>query len=266
MAWTVFGAIEFNPLWRKQEEDDVLKIVLPIALLGMTFAFWSFPIWFTANFSVSLQNQMQDSDLSINPTFFDQQLSNFLISTIIGLFISVIMVFIILKSNSNFKELKITDEWKNIEAKVFDLLSLSHDGDENQQGKYRLYLFGDLFFVLLSGYIAGIYYSLILYIPFYLTYIFMIFILFNFFSIPISFTLSMLISWILTYWWLIRRKLFTEENPSFHLDPSIDYDLSNRRAEIMVSNEPPIICQGCRSYISASSTICKICGDKILVD
>ena len=73
----------------------------------------------------------------------------------------------------------------------------------------------------------------------------------------------MLLSWFLLSIYIVRQKLIVEEVNIRNLDPQADYGYTDRTVEILASNEPPIICPGCRSYIVSTSKICIICGETI---
>ena len=76
----------------------------------------------------------------------------------------------------------------------------------------------------------------------------------------------MLVAWVILSIYLTSTKLKVEVIETRNLNLQIDYGLTNRSVEIIKSNQPPIICEGCRSYISASSVICPVCGDPVIVD
>ncbi|MHA2252405.1 MAG: hypothetical protein ACXAD7_18710 [Candidatus Kariarchaeaceae archaeon] len=261
MPWKFFGAFEITPLWGDQAEDDpTILLSLPFALFGMILCFWSVPIWMTANLNRSLLDIVEEPSPIINTL-----LTSFLISSLFGIFVSTMIIVLIVKFSILYKEVKLKEEWIIFQDSVFQSLQFEHEeqNDRTLYNKSLMLITGDLIIIFFLGIIAGMSYSFILYIPMYLIFIFLSLILINFTNLSISVTLSMILSWILVSRLLIIRKLTKKDLDKQFLDPHAEYDITDRTAQILASNEPPILCPGCRSYISANSRICRICGEEI---
>ena len=121
----------------------------------------------------------------------------------------------------------------------------------------------DLLKVYLIGILSGLY-TLIFYLLItYTIYIFLLTVILNFASIPITVTLASLIATGLTVMRITQVKTNIVEPEKLEIDPHADYEPTIRQIEIINSNLPPIICPACRSYISANSKICRVCGENV---
>ena len=119
--------------------------------------------------------------------------------------------------------------------------------------------------VFFLGFIAGIWYAIILYIPLFILSVFFFIILFTGLNIGTSLIVSILISWSIIYYLLLKSKFSIEEElPQKKTHQEVEF--SGRALSILASKEEPIICPACRSYISANSTTCQVCNEKIISD
>ncbi|MHA2274798.1 MAG: hypothetical protein ACXAC2_03480 [Candidatus Kariarchaeaceae archaeon] len=255
-----FKYITHTPLWKRQREDDeFLSLTIPIALFGLltsfTYVLISFFAWFGHKMVISIER---------NPTKLNLLLEN----PVLLIPISVICSFIILVLFSIFSEtfsgFNFFKEFKeNVEVLSETLEIDEKEETPNLYSKAKSYLLRELSYVFILGFIAGLYY-LVYYFAVYLAfYIFFLFLFINFSSFNNVVVSSMLMSWFILSIYIVLQKLKVEEIKTRNLDPHADYRMTERNIEILKSNEPPIICQGCRSYIAATLKVCSVCGDPI---
>ena len=253
-----FGAIKVTPLWKGQsDKDEALSVTLPIALFGLTVAFWTYPIWFTTYITAGLLQRLEE-----NEPFLNDLLSNIPLNSLIGIVIGLFALAGILNNSEIFRGIQFVGECRDLYETILQTFMIEGDAKEDDiRRRTTMMLTGDLIRTFLLGYLAGFYYFILLYIPIYILYILITLITVILLPLSISLVMGMLISWVMHYIWLLRRKTRIEEEviPTSH--QYVDYDISDRTAEIIMSNEPPIICPGCRSYIAANSITCKICGE-----
>jgi hypothetical protein len=254
-----FGAIKVTPLWKAQSvKDEALSVTLPIALIGLSIAFWTYSLWFTTYITAGLLRQLDEDEPLLN-----QLLSNIPLNSLIGIVISLIAVAIILNSSEIFRGIRFIGEYRDLHETIQHTNMIEGGAEDGFHLRTTIMLFGDLIRAFLLGYLAGFYYCILLYIPIYVLYILITLIVVYLIPLPTALVIGMLISWLLHYIWLLRRKTRIEEEKIESSHQYKEYDISDRTAEIIVSNEPPIICPGCRSYIAANSILCKICGEEL---
>jgi hypothetical protein len=201
-------------------------------------------------------------------------LSIFWISLISSFLIGIITLFALMQVNDVLNAKVLKSQWNDFREIVFQTVTLDFEEDiENditdekeitKASRNYLIIYISITFIL--GLAAGVFYSLIYYIPYYMVNILFAFIISMAFGINFALPFAMLLTWAIFIWWIIRGKLYKEDYQVKEIDFQQDFQYSNRTYEILASKKEPIICPSCRSYISANSNNCKVCGEKIKQD
>ncbi len=248
----LFNLFEITPLWQKQREDDqYLFIAMFIGIIGLTHTFFAFTISLTAKFSVAL---FEVANTEIPLLLYI--LSNFPYSFLIALFIDFIAAYMLVSSDKFMRDIDLNNEFDELRESIENTLEVE-ESDRSINSVLITYIIS----VLVLGMIAGLWYTIIMYIPFFILSIFIFIILFTSFSSGTSITISILISWSIIHYFLIKSKFSIEEEI---YDNKTELDISSRRLSIIASREEPIVCPACRSYISAKSKFCQICDERII--
>ncbi|MCE7733664.1 MAG: hypothetical protein GPJ54_02220 [Candidatus Heimdallarchaeota archaeon] len=242
----------------QKEDDAYLSLTLPVALFGLLNALFYVIISITAWFGHELIIRVQQE-----PTDLNLVLENLLLLIPITIIASVSLLFLFYLFSETFSQYNFITEFNDQVKILAETLELDSEDSAKSLRTSRYLLLKELSFVYVYGLLAGLFYTIIYAIPFIFLYIFFIFVIINFSAFTATVTTSMLLSWFLLSIYIVRQKLIVEEINVRNLDPQADYGYTDRTVEILASNEPPIICPGCRSYIVATSKICIICGEKI---
>jgi hypothetical protein len=182
----------------------------------------------------------------------------------ISMTLSIFLLLLFYIFSETFSEFNFFQTFRESVEILSDTLGIDEQGDsEDLYSRARIALLKELSYVFLLGIIAGIFYLLFYFVVYVFLYIFFIFLFINFSAFNSAVTTSMLVSWFLLSIYIIIQKLKVEEIKTRYLDPHADYGITDRNIAIITSNEPPIICQGCRSYIAATLKVCSVCGDPI---
>lgn len=264
---------DYYPLWKKWRVDRYESshtISLLVGLFGLISSFWTITVWFTSTFNQSLRES-----IALEDQFITSHLSEFFISLVYSFIIGVIILIAMVLVNDNINQITIKSHFRDFKEIVFQTVSLKFkevveneivsEKEITKVTRNYIILYVSITFTL--GFAAGAYYSFIYYIPYFMIYILFAFIfslLFN--SINIALPLAMLITWLMFIWWIIKGKLYKEVTEKKEINYQQNFHYSNRTYEILASKKEAIICSSCRSYISANSINCRVCGDKIKVD
>lgn len=249
----LYDIFEITPLWKKQTfEDSHLNVSMLIGILGLTSSFFTFQIWFTSKFSRDLIALTTGE----TPIIFDI-LSNFFLSTLVGFLIIIIVLFLLLRSSVFYKNIDITSEWESIRETIRNFVEIEPSNNE------KLILIRYILTTFMLGYLAGIYYSVILYIPLFLVYITGIFIFLNIIPVTAAIISSLLISWSVVHLFLIRNKMEIKEEKEQKQDFQSDFQFSQRTFNILASGKDPMICPACKSYIPSDSKRCQVCEEAL---
>lgn len=246
---------EITPLWQKQNSHDQNLIPsLIFGLLGLTFSYFSIQLWITSSFTNAL---FKVAGITI-PAIF-RLLSKFGFNIIITIIVDMICFFFLSSSKYFLRDIDIIGEWK-------ELVELVHNTYELEERKSSiskaLVIYVSATFFL--GLLAGIFYSIYLYIPFFTLFMLIFLLIFTQLNSTSSIVISVFLAWIIIYILLVKRKLSSvDEEEKLVSNVDIDFQFSDRTYNILASNEPPIICNACKSYISAESITCQVCGEKI---
>ncbi len=253
-----FKNINHTPLWNIQKEDDeYLPITLPVALFGMIAQFFFNIIlvmaWFSHEIVIRVEQQ---------PTMLNSYLQNVILLIPVSFLSSFAVILLFSFFSGTFSQYNFITQYRNQLNILNETFTLNPENMRDHKSAKRS-LLEELSVVFILGLVAGFYYSLLYFILYLILYFFLIFLLINITSFSASVTISMLFAWVLVSIYLVSKKLVVEEIKTRNLDPQADYGITKRNVEIITSNQPPIICNGCRSYIVATSIICKVCGDPV---
>ena len=196
------------------------------------------------------------------PTKLNSYFQNGIILIPASLLFSFINILLFKLFSATFSQYYFITQFKNQVEILNETLALDNENQRDMNVARRL-LIKELTGVFILGLVAGFYYSIIYFMLYLILYFFLVFLLINITTFTVSVTISMLAAWLIISIYLISTKLKVEEIQTRYLNPLVDYGLTERSVEILKSNLPPVICQGCRSYISASSTTCPVCGDPV---
>lgn len=264
MSITLFGIFEIYPLWKKVRGDGRKEQYLNIliGLMGLVSAFWSMTMSATSQLNLRLLGIVETE-----PIFMHRALANYAASFLISTIVVVLTHYIIVSRHPDLEDFDLFAEFQVLKESTSHELSLRSEEKTKQasdlQRDLNRYILLYILTTLILGFLAGIFYFIILYVP--------IFILYLFFSLLLSWPFGMnwalffavLVSQATIMYYLVKRKLEIGSEIIEIIDHQQDFQFSERTYEIMASNEPPIICPGCRSYIAATSKFCKVCGDPI---
>ncbi len=242
----------------QKEDDEYLSLTLPVALFGLLNALFYVIISITAWFGHELIIRVQQE-----PTYLNLILENLLLLIPITFAASVLLLFLFYLFSETFSQYNFISEFNDQVKTLAETLELDSDNSTLSLRTSRYLLLEELFYVYVYGLLAGLFYVIFYSIPFFFFYIFFIFVLINFLTFTITVTTSMLLTWFLLSIYIVRQKLIVEAINVRNLDPQADYGYTDRTVEILASNEPPIICPSCRSYIATTSKMCIICGEII---
>lgn len=244
----------------QKEDDEYLPITLPVALFGMMAQFFFNIIFLISWFNHEIVTRVEQEPLELN-----SYLQNGILLIPISFISSFVIISLFHFFNSTFSQYNFITEYRNQVNILNETFTLDKEIErDNKSAKNELVK--ELSVVCILGLIAGFYYSIIYFVLYLMLYFFLIFLLINVTSFSTSVTVSMLLTWLLISFYLISKKLVVEEIKTRNLDPHADYGVTNRNIEIISSNLPPIICNGCRSYITATSNMCPVCGDPVIND
>ncbi|MFV2014387.1 MAG: hypothetical protein ACC656_03080, partial [Candidatus Heimdallarchaeota archaeon] len=240
-----FRYITYTPIWKIQKQDDeYLALTLPVALFGMLNALFYVIISIAAWFGHELIIRVQQS-----PTKIHLVLESLLFLLPISFLVSIFVLVLFYIFSESFSQNNFVTEFKDQVAILAETLEINVEHVTDSLQTARSLLIKELAIVYMYGILAGLYYSLIYALLYLFLYIFFIFVIINFTTFTITVTIAMLLSWFLLSIYIVRQKLVVEEIKIRNLDPQADYALTGRTVEILASNQPPIICPGCRSYI-----------------
>lgn len=249
----LYDIFEVTPLWKKQTfEDSHLNVSLLIGILGLTTSFFTYPVWFTSKFSRDLIALTADE----TPIIFNI-LSNFVLSTLMGFLITIIVLLLLLRSSVFYKNIDITAEIQSIRETVRNFVEIEQSSNE------ILILIRYFLTTFLLGYLAGVYYAIILYLPFFVVFITGIFIFITIIPVTAGIISSLLVSWSIIHFFLIRKKMEIKEEEEHKQDFQKDFQFSERTFNILASGNDPIICPACKSYIPSDSKKCQVCDEDL---
>ncbi len=271
MRVTSLKIFNYYPLWKKWRVDRYEPshtISLLVGLFGLISSYWTVTIWFTSSIHQSISEIVNTSQ------FITEVLSIFWIPLLSSFFFASGSLFVLIQVSDNLSVNSLKTQWSEFKEIVFQTVSLKIEEeseneviDENEIAKTsRNYLITYISITFFMGFAAGTLYSLIYYIPYFMVDILFAFIISMVFGIDFALPTAMLLSWLVFIWYIIRGKLNKEVSPEKLVDFQQDFQYSNRTYEILASKKEPIICPSCRSYISADSKNCKVCGDKLIID
>lgn len=243
----------------QKQDDQYLPLTLPVALFGMLNALFYVIISITAWFGHELIIRIPSQE----PTTLNLILENLFFLIPISFISSILVLFIYYLFSETFSQYNFLTEFNDQVAILAETLEMDAEQPAVSVVSSRNLLIKELLLVYAYGLLSGLLYCLVYAIPYLFLYIFFIFVIINFANFSVTVTTSMLLSWFLLSIYIVKQKLVVEEITVRNLNPQTDYGFTDRTVEIIASNEPPIICLGCRSYIVASSKICNICGDPI---
>ncbi|MCH8906959.1 MAG: hypothetical protein IH840_07705 [Candidatus Heimdallarchaeota archaeon] len=253
--------LEFKPLWARQDEETkFLGIILLISFIGFFLVLWTFSFYFVG-FTIE---RISGSYFSQVPWII-QFISSFEGAALVAMISTALIVSLATVFHPVFSDLNLSHEWISIKDEIQNTMlaedeeELSIEAVEKESNKYIAKELGTIF---LYGVLAGFYLLIFYFFSFIFLFLFLFLIFIYFIPIVHSTYIALSLSVFLISLWIINRKtaiIGKEENI-----PVYDqFTLTERTAEIILSNEAPIICPGCRSYIVATTVICKICGETI---
>lgn len=261
MAGKFYRLIHHTPLIKKQDYDDeFIRLTLPIALHALltTYIFFMILIFSTVNTLILPEIQQE-------ATFVDRMLSYPLISIIFAVLVASSIVIVIDSQHQLLRDRTFKEEYYYVKTSFMEGAAYEFENMNESQLEHKIAidLQIDLLKVYLIGILSGIYSLIFYFLITYTIYIFLLAVILNFASIPATATLASLFATALTVMRITQVKTNIIEPEKPEIDPHADYEPSMRQIEIINSNLPPIICPACRSYISANSKICRVCGEDV---
>jgi hypothetical protein len=247
----LFGVYEIKPFWSDHYlSDQYLGMRLLIGAWGYTTGLW----WVLITLiSRMITNFLQDFDVAISPVLGIVQ------SGILNLLLAIVMgagiTYLQLRTNEVFEGFDLNENYREMRVEIEE--SLTRIGP---QFKFIITI------QYLNGLLTGILFALLYFLPFFILVFLMIFILGT--ILPVSgilVFLAFLASWILVYLYGIRRRIKFVIPEESRRTPEV-YPLKKRDYEILQSEDPPIVCEYCRSFIKADSSTCPVCDHPITQD
>lgn len=254
--------LEFKPLWNKQVEGtNFLSIMLPLSFTGFFVTFWFMSYLLIGQVSkFILASRLSDAPYLL------EFLSSLGGSIVTSLLITTLTITGTIFLHPVFRQINLKIEYLELKDQISNTILNELDDDlamDQIDQRAKLEILKEFTIVFFLGLVAGIYLFPMYFVIFATATIFIFLVLFSL-GIPITFGfyLTGTLSTFLFTTWVINRKT-TVEDKEKKKTVRDQFRISERAAQIIISNEAPIICPGCRSYIVATSTICKICGESI---
>ncbi len=257
MNHPLIKSFEIRPFWKKIDWTNPLnRFAFYIQTVIVTSLHFSFTLVLTSQFSIRLINIVGLSPGTLNYLF-----SKFWFNLFIGMIIGLLLLYFMITR----KQYPIVDDYYALKESIQSYL-YSSDPEKFDNGEFLTIKYYLIYWVvsIIIGIISSFYYFIILYIPIFILYILSELIFINFSSFNTALLLANIVSWISLYSFIFINLTKYKENKPQHNMSQVDVVYSDRTFEIMASNNPPIICPACRSYIPSNSKFCSVCGEKIL--
>ena len=239
------GNIDFIPLWR-QHASELVDFPTTSLLPQILGAIWSleFSILFFAGSSFADIIHRLELPVPLMLRILSTPLSVIFIAFIISLISTTILLYY----------------GSNYEVKGFKEISYAYRELDNRS---PLPIILDVLFGVLLGIVIGFLAFIVLGIPSYFFGIFFFYFFVVFLPIDIAIVMGFTSAIFISAYSVIffRGRIYIAES---EYTLPLEYKKTERVLEIEKSGKDPIICQSCRSFISADSDECPVCYDPIV--